>query len=136
MYSMVTATPAMQLHCVLADEAAGIPDLHFRCGDGASALAGIFLLHHHRGEHRHGARLFERDEHVGCGVLEYLEAADMRAELVAYLHVFDGRLVHVPHHADGFCAQGRNGFLDDARDHREGLVAGADQGGSRDTKHC
>src|SRR6056297_4205968 len=35
--------PAMQLHRVLADEAAGIPDLYFRCRDGAGAFARVLF---------------------------------------------------------------------------------------------
>ena len=53
------ADAAMQLDCVLRDKARGLadPDLDHR--DVVGAFGGVRLVHHHRGEHRHAARLLQ-----------------------------------------------------------------------------
>ena len=61
----------------------------------------------HGGEHRHAARLLERDEHVRGAVLQRLEGADGDAELLAGLQVFDGGLERFVHRADRLGAQRR-----------------------------
>ena len=43
-------------------------------------IRGIFFSCHHRREHRHAARLFQRDQHVDGAVLQGLEAADLAAD--------------------------------------------------------
>ena len=94
----------MQLDRLLPDMLAGAPDLHFGGGDRAPAFDRVFLRRHDRGEHRHAARLFQRDQHVHRAMLQHLERADRPAELLARLQVFQRQVVHRLHRADRFGA--------------------------------
>ena len=94
-------------------------------------LADIVLRRHHGRQHRHAARLFERDQHFGGAVLQRLEVADGDAELLARLHIVDGGLVHRRHGADRFGGERGDRLVGDALDQREGGAGLADRGGGR-----
>ena len=86
--------------------------------------AAFVLLRHHGREHRHAARLLERDQHVDGAVLQHLERADRHAELLAGLEVLDGELVHLAHGADRLGAERRDRLVDHALDQRQRVVRG------------
>src|SRR2546430_12573731 len=75
------ADAAVKLDRLLADELAGLADLHLGRGDRGRTFLGAVEIGRHGREHRHAAGLFERHEHVGGAVLQGLEAADRHAEL-------------------------------------------------------
>src|SRR5262245_10100363 len=81
---------AVELDCLLTDEAPGPTDLHLGSGDSLASIDLITLVRHHGRQHAHAARLLERDQHVSGAVLQHLEAADRHAELLAGLEVVDG----------------------------------------------
>ena len=112
----------MELHRLLADQTAGPADLHLGGGDRRAALLVIGFGRHHGGEHRHAARLLERDEHVDGAMLQHLEAADRYAELPARAQVFDCELVHRRHRADGFGRHRGDRLVDHPLDQRQGLA--------------
>ena len=58
------ADAAVKLDCLLPDVAAGAADLHLGGGDRLAALDRVFLGRHDGGEHRHAARLLDRDQHI------------------------------------------------------------------------
>src|SRR5882724_8590673 len=94
------ADAAVKLDRLLADELAGLADLHLGGGHRSGAFLGAVEIGRHGREHRHAAGLFERDEHVGGAVLQGLEAADRHAELLAGLEILDGGFQRFIHHAD------------------------------------
>src|SRR4051812_11564543 len=102
------ADAAVQLDRAFADDLRGASDLNLGSGNGLPPFDGVRFLAHHGGEHRHRARLLQRDQHVARAVLQYLEIADRHAELLALLEVVDGDLVHGAHCADGFGGKRRN----------------------------
>ena len=54
-------------------------------------------------------RFLMRDEHVDHPVLQHLEGADRRTELLSGLGVFQRRGVQLSHRADGFRAERADG---------------------------
>ena len=79
-------------------------------------------------EHRDAAGLFQRHEHVGGAVLQRLELADLHAELLAGLQIFDGGLQRLVHRADRFRAQRDARLVDHALDQRQAVLGIAERG--------
>jgi hypothetical protein len=129
------AHAAMKLHRLLADEACRLQDVGLGRGDAAAAFGGIRRIGAHGGQRRHGAGLLGGDHHVGHAVLQGLELADRRAELLARLQVVERDFVERGHDADGFGAERGVGVIDGALDQRQGAAGGADQGLGADL-HC
>ncbi len=122
------AHAAMQLHRLLADQARRLQDVGLGGGDAAAAFGGVIRVGTHGGQRGHGAGLLGGDHHVGHAVLQGLELADRRAELLARLEVFERDFVERGHDADGFGAERGVGVIDGALDQRQGAAGGADQG--------
>ena len=120
------AHATVQLHRFLADVARGVGDLDLGRGDRARIAARVDPA---AGEAGHGARLLERDEHVHHPVLQRLEGADRRAELLARLEVLEGRVAGELHRTDRFRAYQRRAQVgglfqrDEVTLHRLGLRA-------------
>ncbi len=121
------ADAAVELDRLLADELAGLADLHLGGGDRRGALFGALEIGRHGREHRHAAGLFERHEHVGGAVLQGLERADRNPELLAGLEILDGGLERFIHRADGFRAHRGAGLVDHALDQGETVLGIADR---------
>ena len=110
------ADAAMQLDRLLADELAGLADLHLGSGDRGRALLGAVEIGRHGREHRHAAGLLDGDEHVGGAVLQGLEAADRHAELLSGLEILDRALQRFIHRANRFRAHRGAGLIHHALD--------------------
>ena len=122
------AHAAVQLHRVLADEAAGLAHLHLEGGGRLLRLRPVALIHAH-GRHVHqGLGLFVLHEHIDHAVLQHLELADGLAELLARLAVFHGVLVEHLHAAHGFGAHRQDAFVDDLFEQRQAAALPPNQG--------
>ena len=99
----------------------------FTAESAAARSVAVLGLDHHRRIGRHRAGLLQRYQHVDGAVLQHLEVADRRAELLACLEVLDGEPVQRIHDADGFGSQRRDGEFGDAFEDRQTAVERADE---------
>ena len=122
------AHAAVQLNRFLSDMAAGIGDLDLRRRKDAFSLDRIGRrIDLGAGEARHRLRLLAADDHVDHAMLQRLERADGRAELLSCLQVFERGVVGVFDRANGFRAKERCRVVDNLFDQRECLTFLADQ---------
>ena len=121
------AHATMQLHGLLAHEAAGLADLHLGSGRGLLALGFVLaqLQVDHVGD---GHGLLMVHEHVHHAVLQHLELADGHTKLLAGLAVLDRVIDQHLHAAAGFSRQGSDALVGDELDERQAVVDVADDG--------
>ena len=119
------AHAAMKLHRLLADEAAGLADLHLGRRGRLLAL-DIALVELERDHQRDRGRLLVVHEHVDHAVLQHLELADRHAELLARLGVFDRGVEQHLHRADRFGGMGGDGFVGHLLDQAKPVIGRAD----------
>ena len=128
------AHAAVQLHGLLADVAARLPDHDLGGRNRSSALAPIGFVDPCGGQQGRGARLLDRDRHVGGAVLQRLEVADRLAELLARPQVLGRHLEQALHHADRFGTEPGDAAVDGALEFVVAVVQRAEQraAGDRD----
>jgi len=99
------AHAAMQLHCLLSDEARRLPHPHFCRRYRAATLVDIVAAVTHGRQIRRRARLLGVDQHLDHPVLQRLEAADRQTELLAHAQVVERVLLRDVHRAERFRRQ-------------------------------
>ena len=84
------AHAAMQLHRLLAHEAAGISNLYFGGGNGLGALYRIFIADFQIDHVAHGSGLLTLHEHIDHAMLQNLELGQRHTELYPRLEILVG----------------------------------------------
>ena len=105
------ADTAMQLNRLLTNEAGGAPDFDFHRAHLAPARYRILVAGHHRSQHGHRTRAFDRHHHVGGAVLQGLEGADGAPELLAGAQVIECQAERGLHGTHRLGRQGRDGLV-------------------------
>ena len=116
----------MQLHCLLADEAAGASRHFLGCGNRATALCNVNCVHFRCGEQSERARLLQLDEHVHRTMLQGLKSSDRLAELLAGFQILDGGRMQCIHDSDRLRAQRGHGPVKHRVNDGHGLIERAD----------
>ena len=77
----------------------------YLAADSARSRDDAFGVERRGGVDHRGARLLDLEQQVGHAVLQRLEAADQRAELLAGAQVFERRVLRLVHRAERFGAE-------------------------------